>query len=556
MRGHFPDFPSMPEAEDGQTILPDFLGSASHPLAKFGDDKYSVVAKALIDSGFPVQELLETGEFGNRDIMLGELVLKKQYITSFSRRMVVPIDVQLKDKIAPSGRCTIDLFKSFVLRDGHSLVDDQENFVSSESFDANDSIRKILHRVMDLVQDRYRISNVKTRNANQTTFWVVDDEPRWILIDRYRRHLWLAFVTNTGKFSQNLLSQRLGVPVKINRDRFAVTDRVRIKITNLGQILSPDFQSVLDDLYLDFLSYKALPVGEYSVNEWTFTDSVDFTKIRWLKEVGVGDEWAYPGFPEGGMFWLHWPKSSRKYPAKPANGEIIVVKQNRRLSHLVTPVSSTIIETSEHDRWPFAREVMCLKIWGKEDAPMASEIFPFSLQGGSHGNGVELSSLVPRNPDITLLYLQKAIWRAFFPTLDAREVSVGQSQGTEEDGGAFLEGRLKQAFGYHRSRERNPQVVIKAKERAKQKDPNLHCEVCKFSFLKAYGQEYIEAHHIHPISERYKPTLTRVEDIALVCANCHRMLHRKQPGMSVETLKATLKATKQNSIGNKMEFEK
>lgn len=56
------------------------------------------------------------------------------------------------------------------------------------------------------------------------------------------------------------------------------------------------------------------------------------------------------------------------------------------------------------------------------------------------------------------------------------------------------------------------------------------CEVCGFSFEKEYGTKYIEAHHIIPISEMKKKgqtsrTITE-KDLAMLCSNCHRMIHR------------------------------
>lgn len=58
------------------------------------------------------------------------------------------------------------------------------------------------------------------------------------------------------------------------------------------------------------------------------------------------------------------------------------------------------------------------------------------------------------------------------------------------------------------------------------------CKACNFDFEKAYGQigkEFIEAHHIVPYSkhaegERKKKDLRY--DFAVLCANCHRMIHR------------------------------
>jgi 5-methylcytosine-specific restriction protein A len=68
----------------------------------------------------------------------------------------------------------------------------------------------------------------------------------------------------------------------------------------------------------------------------------------------------------------------------------------------------------------------------------------------------------------------------------------------------------------------------------------LNCEVCGFSFLDAYGElgeGFIEAHHKNPMSLQEGEIKTTLDDIALVCSNCHRMLHKGNPVLSVEELK-------------------
>lgn len=58
------------------------------------------------------------------------------------------------------------------------------------------------------------------------------------------------------------------------------------------------------------------------------------------------------------------------------------------------------------------------------------------------------------------------------------------------------------------------------------------CMVCRQSFADIYGpmgEGLIECHHIVPISGRAPASkITKIEDLAVVCANCHRMLHWKQ----------------------------
>lgn len=92
----------------------------------------------------------------------------------------------------------------------------------------------------------------------------------------------------------------------------------------------------------------------------------------------------------------------------------------------------------------------------------------------------------------------------------------------------------------HKQRERNQAVIKEAKNEFKGKYGRLYCQVCGFDFYSSYGeigQDYIECHHILPISKLRGEIKTKVSDIALVCSNCHRMLHRKRPWLKMSELK-------------------
>ncbi len=58
------------------------------------------------------------------------------------------------------------------------------------------------------------------------------------------------------------------------------------------------------------------------------------------------------------------------------------------------------------------------------------------------------------------------------------------------------------------------------------------CQVCAFDFGRAYGvlgEGYIEAHHLVPLSalkEGLDYVYSIERDFAVLCANCHRMIHR------------------------------
>lgn len=59
-------------------------------------------------------------------------------------------------------------------------------------------------------------------------------------------------------------------------------------------------------------------------------------------------------------------------------------------------------------------------------------------------------------------------------------------------------------------------------------------ENCAFNFQKVYGdrgEDYIEVHHLNPLSAIDPETKRRTNpqsDMAVVCANCHRMIHRRR----------------------------
>ena len=111
----------------------------------------------------------------------------------------------------------------------------------------------------------------------------------------------------------------------------------------------------------------------------------------------------------------------------------------------------------------------------------------------------------------------------------------------DEDNSEFSEG--KDIERKHKLKERNPKLIAKAKEIFKKKHGKLFCQVCEFDFCKVYGElgkDYIEGHHTLPVSEMKEGNTSLVKDIALVCANCHRMLHRKRPWLSMDNLKNVL----------------
>ena len=71
------------------------------------------------------------------------------------------------------------------------------------------------------------------------------------------------------------------------------------------------------------------------------------------------------------------------------------------------------------------------------------------------------------------------------------------------------------------------------------------CVVCSFNFLEKYGEigdKYIHVHHIKPIYEIKKEyMIDPIEDLRPICPNCHAMIHRHKPALTIESLKNLLK---------------
>ena len=100
-------------------------------------------------------------------------------------------------------------------------------------------------------------------------------------------------------------------------------------------------------------------------------------------------------------------------------------------------------------------------------------------------------------------------------------------------------------YAFHRKVERNRTAAKQAK-----KFHGTVCQACDLDFEKAYGaigKGFIEAHHLKPIAtleEGVAITYDVAADFAVLCANCHRMIHRSDDPSNLSKFREIVQSNK------------
>lgn len=103
------------------------------------------------------------------------------------------------------------------------------------------------------------------------------------------------------------------------------------------------------------------------------------------------------------------------------------------------------------------------------------------------------------------------------------------------------EGRIR--YRRHRVRERSAVLRRMKKEQVRVQTGRLVCEVCGFDYEERYGplgEDFIECHHAMPLADG-EDRETTLDDLVLLCANCHRMIHGTSPMFSPDELREQLR---------------
>ena len=116
---------------------------------------------------------------------------------------------------------------------------------------------------------------------------------------------------------------------------------------------------------------------------------------------------------------------------------------------------------------------------------------------------------------------KRGVWR-----LRADPLDPGNPDSVQDGADAFVDAAEGRAtLRIHLRRERSRKLIEEFK--ASLRDPR--CEACGMSFDEMYGDlgsGYIEAHHTVPVSKLDEHGRTSLDDLAALCANCHRVIHK------------------------------
>jgi HNH endonuclease len=143
---------------------------------------------------------------------------------------------------------------------------------------------------------------------------------------------------------------------------------------------------------------------------------------------------------------------------------------------------------------------------------------------------VLLRILCTRNPEL------RGIW----PDVEIR--AYAELLPDIDDTFSGREGGLK--IVWHFPRERNRGIVEAKKQAVLKACGRLECEACGFNFESRYGvrgQGFCEVQHRLPLSEVDTEVETELDDLAVLCSNCHRMIPRSEPWVGIDELKRLIR---------------
>jgi 5-methylcytosine-specific restriction enzyme A len=138
---------------------------------------------------------------------------------------------------------------------------------------------------------------------------------------------------------------------------------------------------------------------------------------------------------------------------------------------------------------------------------------------------------------------------ATLASLIRKAISSGEAVEPMPDDELFVEGQL--LTSRHRRRDRR----LRKKLLEQTGDDQLVCAICQFvapPLNRQLRESFFEAHHIRPLAETKGVTSTRVADLSLLCAGCHRFIHKliaiSKRWISISDARANLTGQSRSSL--------
>lgn len=160
--------------------------------------------------------------------------------------------------------------------------------------------------------------------------------------------------------------------------------------------------------------------------------------------------------------------------------------------------------------------------------------FDYKSKGLSHGNKLESTVWDDYADNRAYLHKVAAAIRRCLP------LPFEYSHVPDLDQEDFREGTI--LYQYHKFIESDAKRVKRLRGRAYERGA-YSCSICGFNYYDMYGEigyGFMECHHLLPVAQYSDNMAVSDGDFALVCSNCHRMLHRTKAVMDKYDLKKLL----------------
>lgn len=149
-------------------------------------------------------------------------------------------------------------------------------------------------------------------------------------------------------------------------------------------------------------------------------------------------------------------------------------------------------------------------------------------------NNVPADDVLISDYNLLLSLYERLIQRQ---NLESAAIQLGDT-GSQQ--GQFIENLAN--LRMHERIDRNPKLSAKVKRIL-----GYTCQACGFNFSKVYGPlgaRFIEAHHLVPLSQLKGQiiSLDPSKDFAVLCSNCHSIIHKFEKPHDIQAFKALLRA--------------